>query len=457
MRIDFSGAPLCARPFSEKPMTFCQPADVGTFAGILDLIAVETGERAAREHWQAAQLRNLVSHALQHSAVWRRRLNAKRLPGNIKLADLPILTRTELNAQVAAEGSLIKPPSPLQATTHATSGSSGTPAEFFVTSMNATYNRMRSLAQYFMDGLDISLNKVRFRTKQVDDPAGFTVKHEESWNHSQQLLRCGALKFIQCYNPDVALLCDELRRSPVGYLIIDPATLKSLLQHIPPEFFVEIGTKLLIPAASELDSAIRQRFTAVGIPIAANYSAEEVGPVANECLKAPGHYHVATSNVIVEVDMSTPADIAGVTLGRVLLTHLHSYATPFIRYEVGDLAKLSPRCPCGHDGPVLSNIYGRAKRLLLHADGRLTPFVMRVSELREIVPLKEYRLRQTELGVLTAEVVGADVLPTATLEALAALLRQHTGTDFEVRLQQVPEIDWGLGTKRLAFRNELLT
>ncbi len=52
MRINFSGAPLPGRPFSERPMTFCRPEDVSTFAGILDLIAVETGERAPREHWQ---------------------------------------------------------------------------------------------------------------------------------------------------------------------------------------------------------------------------------------------------------------------------------------------------------------------------------------------------------------------------------------------------------------------
>ncbi len=457
MRINFSGAPLHARPFSEKPMTFCQPADLGTFAGMLDLIAIETGESTAREHWQAAQLRNLLSHALQHSAIWRQRLGVKRLPGNLKLAELPVLTRAELNAQVAAEGSLVKPPSPLQSEKHSTSGSSGVPAEFFFTPMNATYNQMRSFTQYFIAGLDISLNKVRFRNKPVADPVGFTVRREESWNGSQHLLRCGKLKFIQCYNADMALLCAELRRDPAGFFVADPALIESLLQEVTPDFFAEIGTRVLIPLAGDLDVPMRKRIAAVNIPIAATYSAEEVGPIAHECLNAPGHYHVTTSNVIVEVDMNATAEVAGQQLGRVLVTHLHSYATPFIRYDIGDLAKFSSCCPCGHDGPVLSHIYGRSKRLLLHADGRLTPFIVRVAEVRKIAPMREYRIRQTGIGTLTAEVVADDPLPAASLEAFAALLRLHAGADFEVRLQQVPTIDRGRDAKRLAFRNELLT
>ncbi len=391
MRLDFSGSPLRGRPFSEKPMTFCKPEDVTTLAGLIDLIAIETGERAAREHWQAAQLRNLLGHALQHSAVWRQRLGAKRLPPNVQLADLPVLTRSDLRAQVGAEGSLVKPPNPLPAQKHTTSGSSGTPADFFVSKMNRTYNHMRYFAQFFLDDLDVSLNQVRFRPMPVDDPAGFTVKCEASWNSQQRLLRCGTMKFFLYHHPDIRLLCQELRSAPVGYFVADPVLIEAMLQEVAPEFFAEIGTRLLIPIAGDLATPTRERFARVNIPIAATYSSEEVGPIAFECLKAPGHFHVATSNVIVEVDMSAAVDVAGVQLGRVLITHLHSYATPFIRYEVGDLAQLAPCCPCGHDGPVFSNIYGRSKRLLLHADGRLTPFIVRVPALLAVAPLKEYR------------------------------------------------------------------
>ena len=50
--------------------------------------------------------------------------------------------------------------------------------------------------------------------------------------------------------------------------------------------------------------------------------------IGAECSKFSGYYHVATSNVIVEV-VDRRFEIDGINLGKVLVTHLHSYATPF--------------------------------------------------------------------------------------------------------------------------------
>ncbi len=58
--------------------------------------------------------------------------------------------------------------------------------------------------------------------------------------------------------------------------------------------------------------------------------------------------------------------------------------------------------------------------------------------------------------MLAGEVVADHALDLPVVEALAALIRRHTGEDFEVHLQQVAEIDWGSDAKRLGFRNELL-
>ncbi|WP_204310603.1 hypothetical protein, partial [Escherichia coli] len=90
------------------------------------------------------------------------------------------------------------------------------------------------------------------------------------------------------------------------------------------------------------------------------YSSEEVGSIGLECQANAGVYHVSTSNVLVEIIPAASVRTVSGTTGLVLVTHLHSYATPFIRYDLGDIATLADRCPCGHDGPVLSNIQGRS-------------------------------------------------------------------------------------------------
>src|SRR5215510_3436607 len=107
---------------------------------------------------------------------------------------------------------------------------------------------------------------------------------------------------------------------------------------------------------------------------------------------------------MIEVDDAERIEIAGSRVGRVLVTHLHSYATPFIRYDIGDVAALADRCACGHNGPTLSNVFGRSKSLLKHADGRVSMFYVRTQELRDIAKLDEYRIRQVDVKKIVVEI-----------------------------------------------------
>ena len=67
--------------------------------------------------------------------------------------------------------------------------------------------------------------------------------------------------------------------------------------------------------------------------------------IGSECEKIHGNYHVATSNVIIEVSKAAHINLGNKRLGRLLVTHLHSYATPFIRYNVGDVSSLTIAVP----------------------------------------------------------------------------------------------------------------
>src|SRR5262245_19900866 len=127
MSLDFSDIPLRNRAFSEKAMTFIDQAPKNFLSAIMDLIAIETGNRTAREHWQKRQLQNLLQHAAQRSAFWQKRIGTDKIT-NINLSDLHILTRHEVANQVETEGSLLAGES---AKKNSTSGSSGIPVQFF--------------------------------------------------------------------------------------------------------------------------------------------------------------------------------------------------------------------------------------------------------------------------------------------------------------------------------------
>jgi phenylacetate-coenzyme A ligase PaaK-like adenylate-forming protein len=112
------------------------------------------------EHWQTAQLCNLIKHATERSTFWRKRIGARKLT-DVALASLPILERGTVMKQIADEGPLLRPSDQIAVNNSSTSGSSGVPVKFFASGMNARYNHVRSVAQYFLEGRDLKLNRLQ--------------------------------------------------------------------------------------------------------------------------------------------------------------------------------------------------------------------------------------------------------------------------------------------------------
>ncbi len=455
MRLDFSSIPLRNRAFSDKPMTFIDKLPKEILSAILDVVAIETGNRSAREYWQQTQLQGLLLHAAQRSPIWKKRIGTLKAKG-MRLSDLPVQSRADAVRQVESEGSLVKASETSRITKHSTSGSTGTPVPFFVTQRNGNYNSVRSLAQFFMEGLDLSLNRTRVRSTQVPSENGFIVKRHDGWAGALDgFLRTGLNKHIDYFRPNLDALCRELLKDPMGYVVAQPRIVEALFDHAGIEFFRTAGAAMLVPIAETLHPSLRDAFVSAGIPVRANYSCEEAALVASECETVAEHYHVATSNVLVEVVDAEVSARTGTRVGRILVTNLHSHATPFIRYDVGDVGTLLECCPCGHDGPVLSNIYGRAKSFVKHADGTETMFFLRGKELTAIARLDEYRIRQTGFQNIVVEIGGRDQLSAVEMSGLTALIKEHAGEEFAVEIKPTPQIDWGHSVKRLGFACEI--
>jgi phenylacetate-CoA ligase len=455
MRIDFSGTELVNSAFSVKPMTFCDSKAKNVLVAVLDLLAIETGSRAACEAWQHAQLRNLLSHSAQRSTFWRKRIGAKK-PKYVALQSLPVLSRKELIQQVEGEGCLLRMEDGIGVQKHATSGSTGAPTQFFVSTMNVEYNNVRNIAQYFIEGRDLTKNKTLLK-HSPDLPANqIGSKKIGCWLAPMDaLFKSGETRVVEYFRQNIEALCKELSREPIGYLVSSPRIVETLLQHVDADFFTKAGAHMWIPMGEAVDARLRETLSSKGIAVRSTYSAEEAGLIGSECEKNPGVFHVATSNVFVEVDNSDCVRFEDKTLGRVLVTHLHSYATPIVRYDIGDFASLENRCCCGHDGPTLSNVYGKMKSLIKYPDGRVAPFYIRDAELQSIARFSEYRIRQTDLNTIVVELCCPDKL-SDQLYFVEELIRKHCGNEFKVVVNVVDSIDWGGNRKRLGYRSDVV-
>lgn len=119
-----------------------------------------------------------------------------------------------------------------------------------------------------------------------------------------------------------------------------------------------------------LPDGIRDLAAAVwNVPLVDVYSSEEFGNIALQCPQCPENYHVQSENLMVEVvDESGKPCLPG-QIGRVLISTLHNFTMPLLRYAIGDYAEVGVPCPCGRGLPTLRRIAGRRRNMIFRPDG----------------------------------------------------------------------------------------
>ena len=104
------------------------------------------------------------------------------------------------------------------------------------------------------------------------------------------------------------------------------------------------------------------------------YASEEAGSViAWECPRCEG-YHLCSDTVVPELLTDGRAARPGED-AAVIVTNLSNFTMPLIRYDQGDVVRLSDRTPvCGRGLPLIESVSGRAGDYIVLPSGqRLTP------------------------------------------------------------------------------------
>ena len=456
MLSSFRHRPLRSNAFSDEPLSLLSPVVREDLANITAIDLVENGDRVARENWQNRQLANLFRHAQSRSKFWRQRMPSRRL-NHEAIKYLPAMTREDIVSQVKLEGPLATTDGAAPMT-YSSTGSTGTPVKIYITPQNGYYNMMRYLAQFFINDLSLDENhtKVGPPTSLQLYERGKPVTITDAWaGPLSSVFRNGISKQIVYTNDDDSLM-SELSKHRVGYLVCHSRIVEILLKNGGVEFLKKLGLSYWLHVSDYRDPEVVEALAEIGVPCLSNYSAAEMGAIAFECNKHQGFYHVAHSNAIVEVDDQVTTTFKGVAVGRLLVTHLHSYGTPIIRYDIGDFGQLEDRCPCGHDGPTLSNIYGRGKHFLRHPNGGLVPFYLSTRAILGVVPgFAECRVRQNEIEVIDVELGGRESVTEEETTNLKKLLIAATDPVFNVRIKAVEQIDWSQNPKRLLFSSSV--
>jgi phenylacetate-CoA ligase len=183
-----------------------------------------------------------------------------------------------------------------------------------------------------------------------------------------------------------------------------------------------------------------------GVEVVDSYSSEELGYIALQCPDCE-HYHVQSENLIVEVLDEAGAPCGPGDIGQVVVSTLHNFAMPLLRYASGDYAEIGEPCRCGRGLPVLRRIAGRQRNMLLRPDGVRHWPSFPSEAWREIAPVAQIQLVQDAADHVTARVVAPREIAAEEQARFIAALQDCLGWPFRITLTRVDAIARGAGGK----------
>ena len=200
----------------------------------------------------------------------------------------------------------------------------------------------------------------------------------------------------------------------------------------------KIRPKAIISGYELLDKGARQYFSeAFDTEIFDRYGCIEAGWIAWECPEHIGH-HIDTDNIIMEFIKDGEPVTEG-ERGKIIITTLHNYAMPLIRYEVGDIGTLTDEiCPCGRKLPLIKIIDGRIEDIIVLPDRQLIPPYRLMYRMSLFYPsISKYQIIQENENLVVIKIVECSGFTSKMREAIENNYRKILGGDVEIRLVSV--------------------
>jgi phenylacetate-CoA ligase len=114
----------------------------------------------------------------------------------------------------------------------------------------------------------------------------------------------------------------------------------------------------------------------------------------------------------------------------VLVTDLLNFATPLIRYAIGDYAEVATACPCGRGLPTWSRVLGRERNLIAMPDGTRHWPRVGFGRFRTIAPILQYQFIQHSIQDLEVRFVVERPLTSTQEDALRTSIQRALGHPF---------------------------
>ncbi len=395
-----------------------------------------------RRH-QLRQATALLQHAHETVPAYRERLAAAGYRPGMEITDdgfaaLPRVTRADVHSSGDAFRSTRVPQSHAPVMEGQTSGSTGMPVRFLSTEVTRFFWQAFNLRDHLWHRRDPVLKLVGIRPDR--GPVDRAGRSGAGWGRPlDDIFATGAsgvlhsantidrqLEWLAEQNPDYLLtlasnlleLAREARRRGLRFPRLREAR--------------TYGDVLRAEGRAECEALL-------GVKVVDMYTCQEAGYLALQCPES-SHYHVQAEGVIVELLDDRDRPCAPGQVGKVVVTALHNFAMPLIRYEVGDYAEAGAPCACGRGLPVIRRILGRERNLAVAPDGGKFYPTFAAEVWADIAPIRQIQLVQKSRTDIEVRLVMPRPLTGDETGRLAAALRGCLGHPYTLTFARVDGI-----------------
>jgi phenylacetate-CoA ligase len=388
---------------------------------------------AYKAAYQDMQLKRLVRHSAQHVPYYREMFRRIGLDpgifrGRADLENIPLLDKETVRAKphefVADNAAHYHP------TWHRTSGSTGTPLRFMLSSESKIVDAAATMRGYSWAGF--------FPGMKV-----FSMKsYMRNWVFCKSLagraLNADTMKLSRETGLQIWQEINQLKPSffhgyPFALLMLANIARESGIFYHCPRCIISIGESLPVSIRRMLSDAYK------GARIYDYYSMAENAALITECRY--GNKHVMNDYAFHEfVNPEGRSIMAG--QGEIVGTSYYNYAMPLIRYRTRDYARLPANetcCPCGQTYPTVEMIEGRKEDFIVTPEGRLLNLFEEATHEGRGIAASQYI--QDAPDRLTVNILPSMDFDPECLPVLEKALRLRIGSTMKIEFKLVEALE----------------
>jgi len=407
--------------------------------------------------WQ--HLMRLLQHAYKQSPYYRQVFKDLGLqPEDIRNYDdfrkLPICSREDV---VAHNEQMIASDQRTSVIRKTTGGSTGVPVQFAIDRDSYEWRNAATQRGYAWAGCEAGRHTLYLWGADIGDPAPLQALKTRLYH------RFFNRKMFNCFKLDAAEMrrCVDYinRQRPTGIVAFTTAVY-NLARFIDdnkikcaPVPAVIIGAEKLYEHQRELIERVLQT------RVFNTYGCREFMLIAAECDRHEG-LHITMDNLFVEI-LHNGKPVAPGERGEIVITDLHNFGMPFIRYRNGDLViRGSHACSCGRGLPLIEDIDGRLMDEIVSVEGKVLSGGFFPHLMKEFSEIEKFQVVQEARDRIDISIVPKQPLARAQLDFCSSEIRKVTGEAMRIDYHMVDDIPLSASGKyrvtvsRIAGQNE---